>query len=697
MADDNFSSLFDLLPIGAYRSTPDGHMLRGNAALVRLNGYNSEAELLAGVNNISTEWYEEPGRRDEFMRLIHSQGYVSNFISAIFRHKTREPIWVREHAHVVRDATGAVLYYEGTVEDISEQRAASTRVEASERRFRALTEKAQLLTVVCDADGRVQYASNAANAVFGCSAEQLTGRNLFSFVHPDEAAESLEQRQSVLAGTNSGTENVRRFLMPDGSTRHIAGVANNALADPAVGGIVVHLRDVTDAYRADERLRQLATTDALTNLRNRSAFEADAEQLLSDVGRGERSAALYFIDLDRFKLVNDSLGHAVGDELLRIIAQRLATNAPPGAVVGRLGGDEFGMLLPTLEADADVTTIAGEIVTTLAAPAVVDSFTLQVTVSVGVSVFPAHGRNYAQLLRHADLAMLDAKATRRNTYRVFDHPLAEVARARVTLVDELRVAVAERQFELLFQPQVSLLDAELIGFEVLVRWRHPQRGLIAPDVFIGIAEELGLIGILGQFVADNAIRQASEWRRRIGRPFSLALNLSAHQLRDGLFAEQLREILARYAFAAEDVELEITESAFVEAIDAAPRQLQALHDLGVRIVLDDLGVAYSAFSYLKRFQVHGVKLDRGFVHGIPGNAIDSAIARAIIALARTLKLRLVAEGVELPEQREYLIDQGCEEAQGYLFARPMTIAEVDAMLAAPQSGTGHRLLLLPRR
>lgn len=698
MADDNFSSLFDLLPIGAYRSTPEGRQLRANAALVRLNGYSSEAEMLSTVRDISEEWYVEPGRRKEFMRLVQTQSFVSDFISEIYRHKTRERIWVREHAHSVRDASGEIVYYEGTVEDIEAERAAQQEISVSERRFRAMTERAQVITIVCDGEGIVTYASRASLTILGFAPTELLNRCIFDLLHPEDRAASEHEFRLVVAEKNLGTETVRRFRHLDGSWRYLAAVGSNALADDAVRGIIINFRDITDARRAEERLTILATIDMLAGLKNRGAFEASAMAELEVVSATPgRCATLYFIDLDRFKLINDSVGHAIGDQVLREIGRRLENTAPERATVGRLGGDEFAMLLPCGDTPSEPDVIAAGIVAALSTPIQIGDMSFTVTASVGVCVFPDHAETFELMLRYADLAMLNAKTTRRDAFRVFHSSLAVVAQDRISLVEELRAALLTDQLEVFYQPQVSLVDAELMGLEALVRWRHPTRGLIAPDSFIAIAEDVGLIGAIGKVVAECAVSDVARWQIAYGRPLTLALNVSALQLRDAAFIEQLRDILKRHDFPAHNLELEITEIALVASLDLAPGVLRALHRLGARVVLDDLGVAYSSFAYLKQFQVHGVKLDRGFVLGVPSDGTDSAIIRAILSLARSLKLRVVAEGIEYPEQRAYLIDQGCAEGQGYLFSKPVPWAGIDALFAAPSHVQGQRVLLLPNR
>ena len=678
MTRDNFSSLFDLLPIGAYRTSPEGRQLRANQALVRLNGYATEAEMLAAVDNLGSEWYVAPDRRDVFRQAMDTDGFVSNFVSEVYRHKTRERIWIREHAHVVVDAEAGTRYYEGTVEDITARRQAQLALGASERRFRALTEKAQVITLLCDHDMRIRYASAATQSILGREPDSMLGTQAFDFVHPADAAVNQDEFAQVIAHTNTGTETILRVLHANGSWRYLATLANNRLDDEAVRGIVFNLRDVTDSHLAHERLRLMADVDSLTGLQNRAAFEAALRKSIA----GDQRLAIHFIDLDRFKLINDSLGHAAGDHVLRAIARRLRDAAPPGAVVARMGGDEFAVLerYSGLER-AGIELTARKLLRVLAESIEVDGIRFQISASIGVSLYPEHGRDFEILLKNADLAMFRAKSEQRDAFRIFEPPLAAAAETRITLMSELRSAIDARQFEVFYQPQVALDSGALLGVEALVRWRHPERGLIEPAAFISDAEELGLIGRIGFQVAEQALAQLSHWLNRYGRPLVMALNISAFQLRDPDFVREMRALLARHPGVAQQLELEITETALVHSIEGAPDALRLLSQSGVRVVLDDLGVAYSALSHLKHFQVHGIKLDRGFVGALPDSLVDSAIARSIIALADSLNLRLVAEGIEHEEQREYLLARGCREGQGYLFGRPMCAADMEVMIA----------------
>ena len=424
MPTTDFSTLFELLPIGAYRSSPAGAQLRANAALVRLNGYANEAEMLAAVGDIGSEWYVDATQRAEFMRRLERDGHVVDFVSEVYRHKTRERIWIRETAHVVRDAAGAVLYFEGTVEDISAPRATQHALEASERRFRALTEKAQGLTLVCDATGRVSYASPSSQQLLGRAPLALQGALVFEWLHPEDTAMGRAEFASVVEQRSSGVESVARFSHADGGWRHLAVVGNNCLADDAVRGIVLNLRDVTERTRAEEALRKLADRDALTDLPNRRVMLARIAQALSySLTRSGRLNALFYVDLDDFKAVNDGHGHEAGDNLLRAAAQRLRGCVRAVDTVARFGGDEFVVLLEDFDSDPasaalHVQAVGEKIVGALAQPLELDGCLCASTASLGATLFGDRPEAVDDIVRRADRALYEAKNSGRNAMRL---------------------------------------------------------------------------------------------------------------------------------------------------------------------------------------------------------------------------------------------------------------------------------------
>lgn len=675
---ETFSTLFDRLPIGAYRSSVSGRQLRANAALVTLNGYRSEAEMLASVNDISTEWYVDPNRREHFKAVLKRDGHVVAYVSEIYRHKTRERIWISENAHVVHDDVGEPLYFEGTVEDVTSRLHANHLIESSERRFRALTEKAQVATVLCDPFGNMHFVSAGFERLLGYRAADVEGANLFDFMHTDDAIEERQELQRVAVGTNTGSESIMRFHHADGRVRCWASIANNCLDEEAVGAIVLHFRDVTDAQVAEERLRYLANTDSLTGIANRTRLE-DAMATAIDAAKiSGGKVALVFLDLDHFKVINDSHGHAFGDKLLRTIADTLTQATARDILVARLGGDEFALLVPHLTNTAALAPICQNILHLLARTTRIDGFDVSVNASAGASIFPDDALSPAELLQHADLAMFSAKANGRNSFRRFSSELAHDAKARGKLVNDLRAAVAQRQFVVWYQPQLDLATHKLIGFEALVRWQHPTRGIVFPDEFIAIAEEQGLIADIGTLVTEQSIAQIARWSKEYQRPLRIAINVSALELRGKAYAERLHDTLRHLNMPPDRVDIEITERVFVDTHTYALEALTHLRSLGVKIALDDWGVAYSAISYLRKFPVDVVKLDRDFIGGLPDSSTDCSIVRALLTLARDLQLRVVAEGIERSGQLSFLQSHGCPEGQGFLFAKAMSADDVEA-------------------
>ncbi len=675
---DDFSTLFELLPIGAYRSAPDGLILRANPALVRMNNATSEANLLAVANGGTSDWYVDPLRRAEFRRILAERGDVTGFISEIELYVTRERRWINENAHAVFDDSGRVLFYEGTIEDITEKRALEQGLALSERRFRALTAKSQSATIVCDAGGKISFASGAVEMLLGIDAESVVGTNLFDSMHPDDQVEHRSEFARVAAHNNSGNESVARHRHTDGSWRYLASFASDARDDPAVRGMIVYWRDVTDAHIARMRLRSLSETDSLTGQFSRAMFERTAAEVLERAHQKRHRVALFFVDLDNFKLANDSYGHWFGDQILIATGRRLRALVGDGDIVGRLGGDEFAVLAQFSEDEMNtLEDRAASIVQELAKPIRVDATQFEVTVSVGVACYPTDAASYSELLRFADQAMFAAKAASRNTYRVFTAALEKRVRERVSMISDLRRAVANREFVVYYQPQVDMANAQLVGVEALVRWQHPVRGVLAPAEFIEVAEDQGLINAIGLQVIELAIPQIARWRAEHTCDLRLAINVSAQQFRDDTFVRRLRILLQRYELCANAVEVEVTESILLAANRDGRNVIEELRNIGVRVVLDDLGVGYSSMAYLRQFPVDGVKLDRGFVQGLPNNAVDAAIVRSIISLTRELGLTLVAEGVEDHAQRTYLVGEHCRVGQGYLFSIPVAVGEFE--------------------
>ncbi len=676
----SIDSMFDLLPVGAYRSTLDGRLLRANATLVRMHGYDDEAEMLRDANNNGVQVYADPNRRNEFLAQILAEGRLVNFISAARRRKTRELIWISENSHVVYDDNGEVLYFEGTVEDITERLDAVKRLAESERRFRSLTERAQLATAIVTADGVVLYASPGIELLFGVKPEEFVGQNLFDSMHEEDLAEHRAELRSVSTKTNTGRESVARHLHTDGTYRHLASLGKDCSDDSAVGGIVLNWRDVTDSTVARRRLAELAQTDALTGLHNRAHFEHICESRLLEAAASGQRFAMLFLDLNRFKLVNDAHGHAIGDGVLRHVADRLRRAVRPEHTLARLGGDEFAVLIPVTE-PSDGAEAAQHLLREFIDPVPVRGMTFDLGASIGFAVFPDDASTFNKLLAYADLAMFAAKARGISTVERFVSVLAARASNQLSVANDLRFAAERHELFVCYQPIVNMETGAWQGMEALARWQHPVRGLLLPDDFIATAEEQRLIGRVGREIARTAIAQVGQWTARFDAPIRLTVNVSAHQLRETDFVDFLMEQLAQHALPPRRLFVEVTESVLVDADDASVGTLNRLRTSGIRVVLDDLGAGYSSLAYLKRLRIDLVKLDRSFISGIPYRRTDVAIVRALSTLARSLGIHVVGEGVENLEQAQFLREEGVIYGQGFLYDRALPAAEIEQRLS----------------
>ncbi|MDE2439610.1 MAG: EAL domain-containing protein [Betaproteobacteria bacterium] len=440
------------------------------------------------------------------------------------------------------------------------------------------------------------------------------------------------------------------------------------------------LNDVTARIAAEGQLAFLANHDSLTNLPNRSLFDDRLRQALARADRGD-GFAVCFIDLDRFKLVNDSLGHAAGDTVLIEVAKRLGAICRGADTLARLAGDEFVMLLDGLGDAGAAAGVARRILAALALPIHAGGRDIDVAASLGLAIYPDDGRDIASLLSNADAAMYAAKAAGRNTFRFYDEAMNRRASQRLSLESDLRRAVARRQLELFYQPQIHSANGRLAGVEALLRWRHPQRGLVSPIEFIPLAEEAGLITELGEWALAEAARQIVDWRQRGIAVPRMAVNLSPRQFHAADLADRLESILAAAGAPSDWIELEITESAAMAHPEGAVRVLHRLRERGIQVAMDDFGTGHSSLAMLRTLPLNVLKLDRSFVQHLPDSESDAAVASAVVTLARKLGLSVVAEGVETAAQQRFLARIGCDLLQGYLFSPPLPAGELEAWLA----------------
>jgi diguanylate cyclase (GGDEF)-like protein len=448
-----------------------------------------------------------------------------------------------------------------------------------------------------------------------------------------------------------------------------------------------------ERQRSEQRIRHMAHHDELTGLPNRALLNARLAQALGQARRSGRPLALLFLDLDGFKYINDSLGHEVGDRLLRTAALRLQSIVRPGDTVARLGGDEFVVMLVDLKQAGDAATIAHEIVQALSRPLRADDRTLHVTASVGVATFPADGDSAELLLKHADAAMYRAKAHGRNGVQCYTRDMGLQAHQRVELQSALRLAVEHGQFELHYQPQCTPESGRIVAVEALIRWPHPELGLVSPERFIPLAEETGLIAPIGRWVLRAACRQLQAWHAAGHTRLVMAVNLSARQFLTQDIPKLVREALEEHGLPAHALELELTETALMHNAESVRATLQALKDLGVVLALDDFGTGYSSLNHLRRFPIDTIKIDKSFTADMASSDDTTAIVRAIVAMARSLGVQTVAEGVENEAQLRFLAALQCDRVQGYHLGRPQPAAELTPNLGEPDEAPACDLML----
>ncbi|HEY5930824.1 MAG TPA: EAL domain-containing protein [Burkholderiales bacterium] len=431
------------------------------------------------------------------------------------------------------------------------------------------------------------------------------------------------------------------------------------------------IRDITERRRAEEHIEYLAYHDELTGIPNRAHFQREFDHAVAVSQRYGLSCALMLVDLDRFKYINDTIGHQAGDQLLKQMAARLRACLRDSDIIARLGGDEFVILMQDAANMEAVTAVADKILEVASRPLIIEDQEFLVTASIGISTHPQDGNDLQTLLKSSDLAMYRAKEAGKNGYRYFAPEMNVHSRQRMEIESALRGALERKEFALHFQPKIRLSTRTIAGMEALIRWHHPERGLLGPGDFIAIAEETGLIVEIGDWVMEEACRHAQAMREAGHRNLRVAVNLSARQLFDDELARRVADILDHTGFPAENLELEITESMVMQDAEQAINLLTALHGTGVRIAIDDFGTGYSSLAYLKRFPIDCVKIDRSFIRDLPGNSDDIAMTRSIIAMAHNMKLEIVAEGVETVQQLEFLQAYGCDEIQGFLFSEPL--------------------------
>lgn len=564
-------------------------------------------------------------------------------------------------------------------------RSGQAAAEASERRFRSLVRNNADVIAVTNEEGQVKLMSEASERLFGQSSASLIGKSFYDLVHKEDLP-LLQGAYAAVWAEPSSTNMVEiRILTAAGGSRPFQVTLNNLSSDPDVQGALLTCHDLYERKRLEDELTHNAFHDLLTGLPNRALFMDRLEHQLRTRSGETPNASVLFIDLDNFKIVNDSLGHAVGDELLLMAAKRLASTVRPGDTVARLGGDEFTILLVGVGNAAEAVKAAQRILASLEAPFLLENREVIVPASIGIAVCNRTGVDAFQLLRDADTAMYAAKAQGKNGFAVFDRRMNAAAMDRLELETQLRQAIDGKQLILHYQPIIDMVTGRLGEVEVLLRWQHPTRGLVAPGKFIPIAEETNLVVPIGEWVLREACAQLARWDRRYRdhRDLGINVNVSGRQLRHPSFVPVLAQILAEHGIEPYRVKLDISETAMLRDFESARDMIEALRATGVKIAIDDFGTSHSTISFLSRLPVDTLKIDGTLIAPLGLDTRSRGVVSAMISMARTLGLQVTSEGIETKEQLDVLRKLGCDSGQGNHFAHPAPADAIDKMLAGP--------------
>jgi diguanylate cyclase (GGDEF)-like protein/PAS domain S-box-containing protein len=642
----------------------DRYTFVNDVAARRIYGYSAEEM----VGRVFTELMTAEQAEKDLLTFasIKAGNRAFNYRTVHLR-KNGTPVHLSINAVVELASNGEVLGTTGTAADVTDLVRYADQLERSEERYRLLFENATEPIAVAQ-DGRIAFFNHAVVETTGFSTADLPKAAFLDLIHPHDRATVVEHDAQRLRGEIMPPKHVVRLVRKDGEIRHmnLSGVSISWEGRPAT---LNFFSDISARVSAEAKLQFQAYHDPLTGLPNRALFADRLTQALARARRYREPLAVLYADLDHLKKVNDTLGHAVGDLLLKQAAQRLRSGIRQEDTVARFGGDEFVILLTRVKDSGLAAYVAEKLLASMNEPMLVDGHTLRITTSIGVSVWPTDGDNAEALVKNADNALYQAKEQGRNSFRMFAPAMNERAQLRLSLEKSMVGALASSRFSLVYQAQHDLRNPAIVGYEALLRWNDPTMGDVPPSSFVPLAEETQQMESIGDWALSTALMDA----RRFPPHVRLAVNVSAVQLRDAKFPQRVAALLAAHDFPAQRLEFELTESATIAADDAIMKGLLELRRLGVRTAVDDFGTGYASLSYLRRLPVNVVKIDKSFIAGVDGNPADSAVVLGVIGMAHGLGLSVLAEGVETEAQRDFLIVAGCDIGQGYFFGRPAPV------------------------
>ena len=667
-----FSRVFEASPVPIVISRiADGHFFEANRAGLDLFGYRREEVL--GKSNDDLHIWPDASHRSAMVERLRKSGRVDG-AEIKLRHRDGRLLDIIYSAQIM-EFGGEPCIITTLIDTTARKQIESQRRMSEERFTKIFHSSPNPANVTRLDDGLYLEVNDAWTRVFGWTREEAIGR---TSIELGIWADPRDRHAMVLALERGEKMHDTETHMRRKDGEELTMLLSVELSEfDGQRCVLAQYADITERKIAERRIEELATRDSLTGLPNRALLIDRLSQGILGSQRNHELLGLLFLDLDRFKTINDSLGHAAGDEVLKQVAQRLGGLMRKGDTLARIGGDEFVIVLDALRAAEDIGAVAQKIIQTLTDPFPIEGNALIVSASIGISVYPDDAMDGETLMRNADMAMYFAKEHGRNNYQFYSKEMNVRAVERLRLESTLSQAIQRGQFELYYHPKFSLKDDALTGVEALLRWHHPELGTILPAQFIPIAEETGLIVALGDWVLARACNQSVEWTRRHGNPVPVAVNLSVGQINKRL-TRSVHDALTQSGLEARHLELELTESMLMKNVEENADILRQLSDLGVSIAIDDFGTGYSSLAYLRRFRIHAVKIDQSFVRDADTNLDDAAIIEAIVALSHSLKLTVVAEGVETEAQKRILVELNCDQCQGYLFCEPLPAAQFEA-------------------
>ncbi|MBK8535442.1 MAG: EAL domain-containing protein [Candidatus Competibacteraceae bacterium] len=678
-SEQRFRMLTDQLPVGVFPSNIQGECRYVNDRWRQWVGLT--ADQAAG-----SMWLQavHPDDHDPMMQAWQQAVEQAGEFAANHRLQSSSGrvTWLSTCAIPLQDRAGRVSGYLGASTDIADLKRTEETLRASESKFRSYFELPLIGIALTGPDKRWWEVNDRLCEMLGYRRSQLLRLSWAEITHPDDLAAEIGQFERVMSRKVESYSLDKRLLRQDGTPIYVSVSSRCVRRSNGVAEyFVTVVQDITERRQSEERIQHLAQYDALTGLPNRALLDDRLRQAVLRAGRDHRMVGVLLVDLDHFKRINETLGHAAGDRLLRDVVGRLQQCVRQCDTISRQGGDEFAVLLPELGASDDAARIAERMLEAVAQPYRLDDQELLASCSIGISLYPRDGRSSENLLKNADIALYRAKDMGRNNYQFYLSGATMIARERLSLETHLRHAVAKQELELYYQPKWDFHTGAITGAEALIRWNHSQLGLLSPIRFIPIAEDSGLILQLGEWVLRTAVREIGDLHRDGFAGLLVAVNLSGRQFRQDDLAEMVRGLLEETGFDPACLELELTESILMHHTEDNIATLKSFKGMGARLAIDDFGTGYSSLSYLQRFPVDVLKIDRAFVKDLPGDTSSAAIVDAIVTLAHGLGLEVVAEGVETVEHQDFLHAHGCDIGQGFLFGRPMPLTEFKQLLA----------------